>query len=121
MANMKDSVRLALQPGGALNFHYFICPHTGDEKPPCACRKPKPGMIYTAAHIFSLSLTNAWMIGDSMNDLKAGWLAGIRKLIMVGQEEKEEIWKRNTLSGKEVPNLKRAVEFLLHYDKVEGI
>ena len=63
----------------------YICPHTKDD--PCSCRKPKPGMILAASYQHNLSLKDAWMVGDEMSDMQAGWLARIRKLIMVGYEE----------------------------------
>ena len=93
-------------------------PLTGKEKYPCVCRKPRPGLVYYAACDWKLSTQNAWMVGDEISDLKAGWMAGIRKLVMVGQqEERDQPWKRNELSGKRVADLSRAVEFILDYDK----
>ena len=133
MYQMWDDVRKSfpnvhprLRDGRIIRFNYLFCPNTPEDD--CSCRKPRPGMMYTAATRWALCLRNAWMIGDEMSDLKAGWLAGIRKLIKVGvgsptARKKQEIaqprwkWKRNTLEGKGMPNLEAAVEFILEWEK----
>lgn len=58
----------------------YFCPHMPGE---CACRKPKPGMIYAAALANNISLRRSWMIGDGPNDMKAAWNAGIRQMIRI--------------------------------------
>jgi D-glycero-D-manno-heptose 1,7-bisphosphate phosphatase len=54
----------------------YYCPH--EERPPCSCRKPEPGMLFTAAHEHQLALNCSWMIGDSEKDVEAGRRAGCR-------------------------------------------
>lgn len=61
--------------GGALTAAYY-CPH--DLKPPCACRKPLPGMLLQAAAEHGIDLASSWMIGDSDIDIQAGQAAGCR-------------------------------------------
>jgi histidinol-phosphate phosphatase family protein len=103
-----------------VNLVSYICPHT--EEGECSCRKPKPGMIYAAAYDYSLCLKHAWIVGDRLEDLKAGWAAGIRKLVRIeeGQEikmpEHKWMWKKNTLDGIPFPDLKTAVDFIVEYD-----
>lgn len=98
-------------------FHYYICPHYS-EKYTCSCRKPNPGMIYRASGDWNLALQDAWMVGDELTDLKAGWLAGIRKLIQVGVKDSTQTrWYRNRLEGKELPDLATAADFILAYDR----
>jgi len=48
----------------------YYCPH--EEQPPCACRKPEPGMLFAAADEHRVDLTSSWMIGDSEKDVEAG-------------------------------------------------
>lgn len=133
MRDLNEAIRLAFpanpkrpRDGRIARFRRYFCPHTPEDD--CSCRKPRPGMIYRAAADWNLCLRDAWMVGDSMTDLKAGWLAGIRKLIKVGvgsptARKKQEIaqprwkWKRNTLEGKGMPNLEAAVEFILEWEK----
>jgi D-glycero-D-manno-heptose 1,7-bisphosphate phosphatase len=61
--------------GAKLDGVYY-CPH--EEQPPCGCRKPEPGMLFTAAADHQVDLTSSWMIGDSEKDVAAGRSAGCR-------------------------------------------
>jgi len=45
---------------------------------PCACRKPRPGMLVNAMTRASLDPARTWMVGDSRADLEAGRAAGVR-------------------------------------------
>jgi len=54
----------------------YYCPH--ELRPPCACRKPQPGMLLEAARAHDIDLTTSWMIGDSDVDVEAGKKAGCR-------------------------------------------
>lgn len=129
MCKMKNDIRAIFPPERGKyrdrrieNLDYFICPHTGEEENECTCRKPSPGMIYAAAYKHNLYLKHAWMAGDRTEDLKAGWAAGIRKLVRIkkGQEvkmpEHKWQWKRNTLDGIPFPDLKSAVDFIMEWD-----
>lgn len=57
-------------------------PHKGYEgerveyKIDCTCRKPKPGMLLSAAEKFNIDLSKSWMVGDGENDVEAGRNAG---------------------------------------------
>jgi D-glycero-D-manno-heptose 1,7-bisphosphate phosphatase len=42
----------------------------------CACRKPKPGMILTAASELDIDLARSFMVGDRSSDVAAGRAAG---------------------------------------------
>lgn len=54
----------------------YYCPH--DRQPPCACRKPKPGMLLAAARAHHIDLAASWMVGDSDIDIEAGKNAGCK-------------------------------------------
>jgi D-glycero-D-manno-heptose 1,7-bisphosphate phosphatase len=58
----------------------FNCQHISENK--CNCRKPKPGMIYTAVEKHNLDLSNSWIIGDRDSDIEAGLTAGIRTIFI---------------------------------------
>jgi D-glycero-D-manno-heptose 1,7-bisphosphate phosphatase len=45
---------------------------------PCACRKPKPGLLLESMHALGGSPENTWMIGDSLADVEAARAAGVR-------------------------------------------
>jgi D-glycero-D-manno-heptose 1,7-bisphosphate phosphatase len=61
--------------GATLDAIYY-CPH--ENEPPCACRKPQPGLLLEAARIHEIDLAKSWMIGDSERDVRAGMAAGCR-------------------------------------------
>lgn len=67
-------------------------PHKGFEgeipelKFDCECRKPKPGMLLKAAEEFNIDLSKSWMVGDGVNDIKAGENAGC-KTCLIGKNE----------------------------------
>lgn len=65
----------------------FYCPHHPDKgfegerpeyKTDCDCRKPKPGMLLTAADKYNIDLSRSYMIGDGDSDVMAGEAAGCR-------------------------------------------
>lgn len=78
--------RLAVQ--GAHVDAFYFCPHhvnadVKEFRTECECRKPKPGMLVSAAREYSLDLGRSVMIGDTTQDVLAGQNAGV-KTILVG-------------------------------------
>ena len=57
------------------------CPH-GPEST-CECRKPKPGMFFTAKTKHNIDMEKSWMIGDKEVDVIAANSAGIYHTILV--------------------------------------
>jgi D-glycero-D-manno-heptose 1,7-bisphosphate phosphatase len=58
----------------------FYCPHAPDEL--CACRKPKPGLLFEARDVLNLDLSRSFMIGDRESDVDAGLAAGCRPVLL---------------------------------------
>jgi len=52
----------------------YICPHTPGSG--CACRKPAPGMLLSAASDHDIDLSRSFLIGDKLSDLEAAANAG---------------------------------------------
>ena len=48
----------------------------------CDCRKPKPGMLLSAANDHHLDLAASWMIGDGVTDIQAGKAAGCTTILI---------------------------------------
>jgi len=63
----------AVAGGGQIDAVYY-CPHGWDEG--CACRKPKPGMLFQAQRDFHLDLSRTCFIGDDERDGQAAEAAG---------------------------------------------
>jgi D-glycero-D-manno-heptose 1,7-bisphosphate phosphatase len=74
---------------------FYFCPHhptagIGPYRVECNCRKPKPGLILKAAQEHNLDLSQSFMIGDKMDDVRAGRNAGVKSLLVktgYGREE----------------------------------
>jgi len=65
--------------GGRIETLYH-CPHNWDEG--CACRKPRPGMLFQAQRDFQLDLTRTTFIGDDERDEQAAHAAGCRSVLV---------------------------------------
>jgi D-glycero-D-manno-heptose 1,7-bisphosphate phosphatase len=57
-----------------------VCCHTQADN--CTCRKPKPGMLITAAHECGIALKSSFMVGDRASDVAAGCAAGCRTIFI---------------------------------------
>lgn len=77
---------------GAYVDGIYICPHHPDKgfegerqeyKIDCDCRKPKPGLLLQAAKDFNIDFSESYMIGDSHRDVEAGENAGVKKSILI--------------------------------------
>ena len=92
-----------LSEHGAGIDRYEYCPHhpvegIGSYKIDCDCRKPKPGMLTSAATELKIDLTRSLMIGDRLGDIEAGAAAGcVSALVRTGYGASV------TLSGETTP------------------
>jgi D-glycero-D-manno-heptose 1,7-bisphosphate phosphatase len=57
-----------------------VCYHV--EADGCNCRKPKPGMLLSAARERGIDLAGSWMVGDRWRDVAAGKAAGCRTILV---------------------------------------
>ncbi|HEX7602642.1 MAG TPA: HAD family hydrolase [Polyangiaceae bacterium] len=64
--------------GVVLDAAYF-CPHAPDDA--CACRKPSPEMLLSAARERTLDLSRSVMVGDKASDVEAGRAAGCKTVL----------------------------------------
>jgi D,D-heptose 1,7-bisphosphate phosphatase len=82
----------------------------------CECRKPKPGLLLRAARVMGIDLSQSWMIGDGLTDVKAGKNAGTKTILLARMKcelchlMNEQDAHPSTLA----PNLKEAVQFILN-------
>ena len=72
-------------PFAAIDLHAF-CPHhpeaEGEYGVECDCRKPKPGMLLSAAKELDVDLASSWTVGDAPRDVEAGAAAGTRTVLL---------------------------------------
>lgn len=67
------------EEGAFLDGEYYCFHHP---KASCKCRKPKPGLLLQAAEDMEVDLSQSWMIGDGLTDIKAGKSAGCRTILL---------------------------------------
>ena len=66
----------------------IVCNHVDEDH--CSCRKPKEGMLLTAARRWCIGLGDSFLIGDRWRDIAAGKAVGCRTyLIDYGYAEKQ--------------------------------
>ena len=56
---------------------------------PCACRKPRAGMLETLAKDLDVSPEESWMVGDSRADVEAGRAAKMKTALLFSRERCE--------------------------------
>jgi D-glycero-D-manno-heptose 1,7-bisphosphate phosphatase len=59
-----------------------VCYHPGHGLSHCDCRKPKTGLLVSAAQELNLDLAHSWMVGDRWRDIDCGFAAGCRTVFI---------------------------------------
>ena len=72
--------------GGQIDAFYY-CPHSTTAvveayRTDCDCRKPKPGMILSAARDLSLDVGGSFVVGDRWRDIEMGQAAGATGILV---------------------------------------
>lgn len=116
----KEIQKMLLQYDVRIDAFYY-CPHLKDGEIKeyafdCDCRKPKPGLIYRAAHDFNINLKKSWMIGDILNDAEAGNAAGCKTILITNGNETEWILNDERLPTFTAGSLKEATEIILKHE-----
>ena len=103
----------------------YYCPHhptegIGEYKKNCWRRKPNPGMLEKAAKDFDLDLSQSYVIGDQLTDIKLGNNAGCETVLVLTGYGKESYRKKG--NGKVRVNfvaddLEKAVGWILEKEK----
>jgi D-glycero-D-manno-heptose 1,7-bisphosphate phosphatase len=67
-----------------------VCPHgQGDG---CACRKPRPGLLVSAAERLAIDLAHSFLVGDRWKDIAAGRAVGCHTIFVDrGYRETERV------------------------------
>jgi len=81
----------------------LICPH--DDGDGCDCRKPKSGLLLTAAREWQIDLKSSFMIGDQWKDVEAGRNAGCTTILLdyaYNQDAKPDFRAQDLWSAAEI-------------------
>ena len=91
-----------------LDAIYYCAHHPSVGEPPyrteCDCRKPKPGLIYRAAHDFEIDRGASWMVGDRYGDVELARNAGLRSAFVLSGYGLGE-WEYQRASWKHEPDI----------------
>lgn len=96
---VNNKINSILMEEGTSIDSFFYCPYHPDfdSNEKCKCRKPSPQMIYNAAEQFSIDLKDSYFIGDKEIDIRCGFNAGLKTILIT-----------NTISEVELNELKNS-------------
>ena len=92
LQEIHNKMETLLGKEGAFIDGLFLCPHHTDKgfegerieyKVNCDCRKPKAGLFLQAQRHLNIDLSQSYMVGDSVIDIKAAENAGCKKAILI--------------------------------------
>jgi D-glycero-D-manno-heptose 1,7-bisphosphate phosphatase len=88
-ARLADWMRSEFASAGAPLTGVYHCPHhptdaEGTYRRDCDCRKPAPGMLFTAARELDLDLSRSVLFGDRGSDLEAARSASVPERVLLG-------------------------------------
>jgi D-glycero-D-manno-heptose 1,7-bisphosphate phosphatase len=83
-----DALQAELQRAGAYLDGIYYCPHHPEiGRTPyrmlCDCRKPRPGLLQTAAREHNIDLKRSYVVGDKWSDLELAHNAGARSALVL--------------------------------------
>ena len=121
---VREKIKERLAKRGAILDGEYYCFHHPEAKIQelrmnCKCRKPEPGLLIKAAEEMDIGLTQSWMIGDGLNDVKAGKRAGCRT-VLLGRMKCElchMMDEEGTRPDAVVSNLSQAADYILGFNK----
>jgi len=80
---VSDAMLADAEAAGGHIDRVYVCPHGWDSG--CDCRKPKPGMLFSAQRDLHLDLTRTYFIGDDERDAQAARAASARPILVDGE------------------------------------
>lgn len=91
----KKIVEFLLENGINLTASYYCFHHPFAKvkkyRLECKCRKPKIGLFLKATKEHNIDLSNSWMIGDGVDDVKAGKVAGCKTILLANISSAENL------------------------------
>ena len=101
--------------GGRIDELYYCTHHDKDN---CECRKPKTGLIERAVKTRDVDIENTFIIGDSVQDVKAGKRMGMRTIfVLSGKTTLSEVKDWDVQADFIKKDLREAVKWILANEK----
>ena len=102
-----------IEASGAAIEEVFYCIHKDEDN--CECRKPKPGMLVTAAKKYRVDPKTTYFIGDGKVDILAAKAAGCKSILVLSGKTScadVETWEPEDKPDYIFANLLEAVKWL---------
>lgn len=118
LQKVREKLEGLFRDAGGMLSDFIYCPHLpeGSVKEyaiTCDCRKPMPGMLLSAGGKHNIDLRSSWMIGDILNDIEAGNLAGCRTILINNGNETEWLQGNQRVPGYIAKDLADAAEYVI--------
>ena len=81
LAGIHQRMLAEINSNGGEIANIYYCPHHPDDG--CPCRKPKPGMLKSAANEYGFDISDTYFIGDSITDISAAQSAGATPILVL--------------------------------------
>ncbi len=81
LADIHQRMLAEINSNGGEIANIYYCPHHPDDG--CPCRKPKPGMLKSAANEYGFNISDTFFIGDSITDISAAQSAGASPILVL--------------------------------------
>jgi len=111
-------LRELLAQAGVPLAGFYYCPHhpkgsVAAFARACDCRKPGTGLLRRAAADLRLDLRRSWMVGDILDDVQAGKVAGCRTVLVDTGNETEWVRSPDRTPDVVVPDFAAAARAIL--------
>ena len=115
LLEIEDEITRQVQAVGGRIARFYYCKHMASEG--CSCRKPRPGMLLSAAKDFGIDLSQSAIVGDTVKDVLAGKSAGCKTvLVLTGGVPRDDIANLPCAPDFVADNLAGAADYLIGRD-----
>lgn len=122
LRQIHDRLRRLLAQGDATLDKIYYCPFhpegaVAKYRKESNLRKPRPGMLLTAAEEMDIDLTGSWVIGDSPRDVEAGLKAGCKTILLDNPARDKIPQPSDPKPHYRAVNIKEAVNIIKKYNR----
>lgn len=101
---VRERLEVLLQEIGVPLTGFYYCPHHPLGSVPaysitCSCRKPAPGLVLCACQELGIDPAQSWLIGDLLDDIRAGRAAGCRTILLSDRPREEPDYTATDLTA----------------------
>jgi D-glycero-D-manno-heptose 1,7-bisphosphate phosphatase len=107
LEEITNKLHQVLAGDGTILAAAYYCTHRPEEN--CACRKPKPALLFAAATDFNIDLNRSIFIGDSETDVQAAQAAGCTSVLLVPEIAAPSTSRTDTLIARKITDIYASV------------